>query len=82
MKKKEIVFFVEESVDGGYEARAAGFPIFTQGETVEEVKKNILDAVRCHFDNDEIPSFIYVRFLKEELISLWNYLEMLMRKIL
>lgn len=70
MKKKEIVFFVEESVDGGYEARAAGFPIFTQGETVEEVKKNILDAVRCHFDNDEIPSFIYVRFLKEELISL------------
>lgn len=82
MKKKEIVFLVEESVDGGYEARAAGFPIFTQGETVEEVKKNILDAVRCHFDNDEIPSFIYVRFLKEELISLWNYLEMLMRKIL
>lgn len=70
MQKKEIVFLVEESLDGGYEAKAAGFPIFTQGETVEEVKKNILDAVRCHFEDGEVPSYIYVRFLKEELIAL------------
>ena len=70
MKNKEIVFLVEESLDGGYEAKAAGFPIFTQGETVEEVKKNILDAVRCHFEDHEIPSLIYIRFLKEELITL------------
>lgn len=54
MKNKEIVFFVEESVDGGYEARAAGFPIFTQGETIGEVKKNILDAARCHFKNNKV----------------------------
>ena len=70
MKNKEIVFLVEESLDGGYEARAAGYTIFTQGETIEEVKKNILDAVRCHFDDSEVPSFVYVRFLKEELIAL------------
>ena len=54
MKNKEIVFLVEESLDGGYEARAAGFPIFTQGETIEEVKKNILDAVRCHFEMHKV----------------------------
>lgn len=70
MKNKEIVFLVEESLDGGYEAKAAGFPIFTQGDTIEEVKKNILDAVRCHFEDKEIPSYVYVRFLKEELIAL------------
>lgn len=70
MKNKEIVFLVEESLDGGYEAKAAGFPIFTQGETVEDVKKNILDAVRCHFEDNEMPSLIYIRFLKEELIAL------------
>lgn len=70
MRKKEIVFLVEESLDGGYEAKAAGFPIFTQGETIEEVKKNILDAVRCHFEEDKAPSYVYVRFLKEELIAL------------
>lgn len=29
MKNKEVIFIVEESVDGGYEAKAAGFPIFT-----------------------------------------------------
>ena len=70
MKKKEIVFLVEESLDGGYEAKAAGFPIFTQGETIEEIKKNIQDAVRCHFEDNEMPSLIYIRFLKEELITL------------
>lgn len=50
MKNKEVIFIVEESVDGGYEARAAGFPIFTQGETIDELKSNIVEAVSCHFD--------------------------------
>lgn len=70
MKNKEIIFIVEDSVDGGYEAKAAGFPIFTQGETIEEVKKNIIESVRCHFDENEIPSLINIRFLKEEVIAL------------
>ncbi|MFO7525058.1 MAG: 2-oxoisovalerate dehydrogenase [Ignavibacteriaceae bacterium] len=70
MKNKEIIFIIEESVDGGYEARAAGFSIFTQGETIEEVKDNIVEAVRCHFDEKEMPSLINLRFLKEEVIAL------------
>jgi predicted RNase H-like HicB family nuclease len=70
MKNKEVIFIVEESVDGGYEARAAGFSIFTQGETIDEVKDNIVEAVRCHFDEKEMPSLINIRFLKEEVIAL------------
>jgi len=53
MKNKETVFLVEESLDGGYEARAAGFPIFTQGETIDKVKKNIIDSVQCHFEKNK-----------------------------
>lgn len=70
MKNKEIIFMVEESVDGGYEARAAGFPIFTEGKTIDEVKSNIIEAVQSHFDEKDMPSLINIRFLKEEVIEL------------
>jgi len=46
---KEIIFMVEEDIDGGFIAKALGHAIFTQGENLEELKTNIQDAVRCHF---------------------------------
>ena len=47
---KEIVFLVEESSEGGFEARALGLSIFTEGKTLNEIRENVRDAVRCHFD--------------------------------
>ncbi|GBD87240.1 hypothetical protein BMS3Abin03_01167 [bacterium BMS3Abin03] len=70
MKNKEIIFIVEESLDGGYEAKAVGHSIFTEGETVPELKENIIEAVRCHFDEKDMPSLIHLRFQKEEVITL------------
>lgn len=70
MKNKEIIFLIEESLDGGFEAKAVGYPIFTEGETEDEVRKNILEAVRCHFDDKEMPAYINIRFLREEQIAL------------
>jgi hypothetical protein len=54
----EIIFIVEESAEGGYEARAAGHSVFAEAETIGELKSKILDAVRCHFDPAERPSLI------------------------
>jgi hypothetical protein len=70
MKPKEIIFHIEESLDGGYEAQAAGHSIFTEAETIDELKKNIVEAVKCHFDTEEMPSVISLRYLKEEYLSL------------
>jgi len=70
MKTKEIIFLIEESLDGGFEAKAVGYPIFTEGESEKEIRKNILEAVQCHFDENEMPSFINIRFLREEQIAL------------
>ena len=56
--KNEIIFIVEESLDGGYEAKAVGYSIFTEGESVEELKNNIVEAVNCHFDANEKPPII------------------------
>ncbi len=66
----EIIFLVDEDIEGGYNARALGFPIFTQGDTIEEVKRNIKDALECHFDRKEdIPKIIRLHIVKEEIIS-------------
>ena len=44
----EIIFIVEEDVESGYTAKTLGYSIFTQGETIEELKENIKDALECH----------------------------------
>ncbi len=66
----EILFFVEESLEGGYEAKADGYSIYTEGETLEELREAIEDAVRCHFEEADMPQFIRVRLMREEVIAL------------
>jgi hypothetical protein len=58
MSKTEIIFAVQESPEGGFEAHALGHSIFTQAETMEELEAMIRDAVRCHFDEGSRPSVI------------------------
>jgi hypothetical protein len=53
----EIIFLVEEA-EGGYIARALGESIFTEADSLEELHKQVRDAVRCHFDEGQQPEFI------------------------
>ena len=51
----------EDVVDGGYTASAIGHGIHTQAESLDELKKNILDAVDCYFDDPgEAPTVIHL----------------------
>ncbi|HBY20263.1 MAG: 2-oxoisovalerate dehydrogenase [Clostridiales bacterium GWE2_32_10] len=68
--KREIIFLIEESVDGGYEAKALGESIYTQAESYEQIKENIKDAVMCHFEEDSRPLFIRYHFVKDEVIAI------------
>ena len=65
----EIFFLVEEALEGGYNARAIGEAIFTQGDSLEELKTNIRDAVQCHFDDEHLPKIIRLHLVKEEIIT-------------
>lgn len=67
---KEIIFLIEEAVEGGFTAKALGESIFTEGETLEEVKSNIKEAVECHFDEAELPNLIRLHIVKDELMTL------------
>ncbi len=42
----------------GYEARALGYSIFTEGETIEDIRRAVRDAVVCHFEQEEMPAFV------------------------
>lgn len=65
----EIIFYVTESYDGGYEAQAVGYSIFTQCETYTELADNLRDAVKCHFDEGQVPSLIRMHFVRSELVA-------------
>ncbi len=68
MKNSEIIFAVQESPEGGFEARALGHSIFTQAESMEELREMVRDAVRCHFEADTIPAVIRLHFVHDEVI--------------
>lgn len=70
MKNEEIIFIVEEDVDGGYVARALEYGIFTEGDSLEELKQNIRDAMECYFDREEdIPKIIHLHIVKDEVME-------------
>ena len=65
----EIIFEVREADEGGYWARALGADIFTQGDTWEQLRANVLDAVHCHFEpNPDAPKLIRLHFVKDEVL--------------
>lgn len=68
MTQTEIIFSIQESAEGGYEAQALGHPIFTQAESLEELKTMLRDAVLCHFGEESKPHVIRLHLVKDEVI--------------
>ena len=69
MKSSEIIFEVTEAVEGGYDARALGHSIFTQGDDWSDLKAMVRDAVLCHFDPQDAPRVIRLHLVRDEAIA-------------
>ena len=67
MSGTEIIFEVsEDELDGGYSASAVGLGIHTQGDTEEELRRNVREAVDCHFDDSMVrPRLIRLHFVRD-----------------
>lgn len=69
----EIIFEVrEDEADGGYSATALGHAIATQADSLDELRKMVREAVRCHFGNGEaaeIPGVIRLHFVRDEILA-------------
>ena len=68
-KKFKNHFVIEEAMEGGCTARSLGASIFTEGETLAELKTNIREAITCHFEADEMPKIIRLHIVKDELLT-------------
>jgi hypothetical protein len=66
----EFIFLVEESPDGGYEAKGLSAPIFTEADTLDELRIMVRDAVACHFDEVVRPQIIRLHFVRDEVIAI------------
>ncbi len=73
MPKTEIIFEVrEDEADGGYTAAALGQDIFTEGETLDELRTNVREAVQCHFGDGTpgpAPQVIRLHFVRDEVLA-------------
>jgi hypothetical protein len=65
----EIIFVVEEAPEGGYTARALGEAVFTEADTLPELREAVRDAVHCHFDSGTAPKLIRLHFVRDEVIA-------------
>ena len=65
----EIVFLVEDSPEDGFVARALGHSIFTDAQSYEQLRENVRDAVRCHFESGEMPAVIRLHYVKDEVLA-------------
>ena len=65
----EIIFLVQDSPEGGSEARALSASIYTEADTLDELEEMIRDAVSCHFNESERPKLIRLHYAHEEIIA-------------
>jgi hypothetical protein len=52
----ELIFEVREAEEGGYFARALGHSIFTQAESWDELRANVLEVTSLHFEESAVVS--------------------------
>lgn len=65
----EIIFVVTEAPEGGYTARALGESIFTEADDLDALREQVRDAVRCHFDDGEVPRVVRLHIVKDDVIA-------------
>ena len=67
---EEVVFLVEEAPEGGYTAKALGVSIVTEADDLEQLRRQVVDAVHCHFaDTPTLPRLIRLHLVKDEVLT-------------
>lgn len=65
----EIVFSVTQEPDGGFVAECLSHDIFTQGDTWEQLRKNVQEAVSAYFFDQPKPARVRLHLVRDELLT-------------
>ena len=65
----ELIFEIRDAEEGGFCARALGHSIFTEADTWDELRANVLEAVSVHFEDATTrPRLVQLHYVKDELV--------------
>ena len=69
MHLDELVFEVLQESDGGYSAECLTENIFTQGDSWDELRQNVREAVSAFFFDRPLPVNIRLDLVRDEILS-------------
>jgi len=65
----ELVFEVTQEADGGYCAECLTENIFTEGDTWEELRKNVVEVTSAFFFDEPQPRRVRLHLIRDEILS-------------
>lgn len=65
----ELVFEVVADADGGYCAECLTESIFTQADSWDELRRNVLEAVSAFYFDSSAPARIRLHLVRDEVLS-------------
>jgi len=65
----ELVFEVTQEADGGFVAEALGESIVTEGDTWEELRANVREAVSAYFFDRPAPDRLRLHLVRDEVLA-------------
>ena len=66
----ELVFEVVQDSDGGYCAECLTENIFTEGDTWDELRKNVVEATAAFFFDRPHPERIRLHLVRDQILSI------------
>ena len=66
----ELVFEVTQEGDGGYCAECLTESIFTQGDSWEDLRQNVREAVEAYFFDRLAPERVCLHLVRDEMFAL------------
>lgn len=65
----EIVFSINQEEDGGFVAECLSHDIFTQGDTWDELRANVQEAVSAYFFDQPRPALVRLHLVRDEVFA-------------
>ena len=66
---EEVLFEVTQEADGGYCAECLTESIFTEGDTWEQLRANVKEAVDAYYFDRSKPRHIRLHLVRDEMLT-------------
>lgn len=65
----ELIFEVMQEADGGFVAECLTEGIFTQADNWDELRRNVKEAVKAYYFDQQVPAAIRLHLIKDEVLA-------------